>query len=48
VAGHSLISTALIASTFGFYQDRYRWWMEVRRSLAIRAEAERRGLKPKG
>jgi hypothetical protein len=47
VAGHALISTALIAATFVFYQDRYRWWMEVRRGLAARAEADKRGLRPK-
>jgi hypothetical protein len=44
VAGHALISTALITATFVFYQDRYRWWMEVRRGLAARAEGEKRGL----
>jgi hypothetical protein len=47
VAGHALISTALVTATFVFFQDRYRWWMEVRRGLAARAEAEKRGLRPK-
>jgi hypothetical protein len=47
VAGHALISTALVAATFVFYQDRYRWWMEVRRGLAARAQAGGRGLRPK-
>jgi hypothetical protein len=47
VAGHALISTALVTATFVFYQDRYRWWMEVRRTLAARAEAEKHGLRPK-
>jgi hypothetical protein len=44
LAGHALISTALVTATFVFYQDRYRWWVEMRRTLTARAEAERRGL----
>jgi hypothetical protein len=47
LAGHALISTALFAATFAFYQDRYRWWTEMRQSLRARAEAERRGMRPK-
>ncbi|MCC6188014.1 MAG: hypothetical protein IT318_03190 [Anaerolineales bacterium] len=43
VAGHALISTALISATFVFYQDRYRWWIEMRQTLRARAEAEQRG-----
>jgi hypothetical protein len=42
VGGHALISTALVAATFVFYQDRYRWWMEMRQTLRARAEAEHR------
>jgi hypothetical protein len=47
LGGHALISTALVAATFVFYQDRYRWWMEMRQTLLARAEAERRGLNRK-
>jgi hypothetical protein len=45
IGGHALVTTALVASTFVFYQDRYRWWIEMRRALRARAEAEaaRRG-----
>ncbi len=28
--GHAVVSTALFAATFAFYQDRYRWWLETR------------------
>jgi hypothetical protein len=44
VGGHALISTALAAATFVFYQDRYRWWLEMRENLQARAEAEKRGV----
>ncbi|MCC7359706.1 MAG: hypothetical protein IT317_09525 [Anaerolineales bacterium] len=47
LAGHALISTALITATFVFYQDRLRWWIEMRQSLQARADAERRGLNRK-
>jgi hypothetical protein len=47
VGGHALISTALVTATFVFYQDRVRWWTEMRQSLQARAEAEKRGLKRK-
>jgi hypothetical protein len=30
IAGHAFISTGLIAATFVFYKDRYRWWTEMR------------------
>lgn len=33
LAGHALISTALIAATFIFYQDRYRWMVEMQQVL---------------
>ena len=39
VGGHALISTALVASTFVFYQDRYRWWVEMRQAVLARAAA---------
>jgi hypothetical protein len=29
IAGHALISSALIATTFVFFQDRYRYWRQV-------------------
>jgi hypothetical protein len=32
LAGHALISTALVAATFVFYQDRYRWMVEVQQA----------------
>lgn len=44
LGGHALINTALVAASFVFYQDRYRWWLEMRASLQARAEAEKRGL----
>lgn len=33
LAGHALVSTALIAATFVFYKDRYRWWVEMQQAL---------------
>lgn len=30
IGGHALVSTALLAATFVFYQDQHRWWTEVR------------------
>lgn len=36
LAGHALISTALVAATFVFYQDRYRWMVEVRQMWMTR------------
>ncbi len=42
--GHALVSTALVAATFVFYQDRYRWWLEMRQTLQARAEAEKRRM----
>ena len=47
LGGHALISTALVAATFVFYQDRYRWWVEMRQTLLARAEADSRGLNRK-
>ena len=29
IGGHALISSALVATTFVFYQDRYRYWQQV-------------------
>ncbi len=39
VAGNALVSTALVAAAFVFYQDRYRWWGEMR--AAIEASVSR-------
>ena len=47
LGGHALISTALVAATFVFYQDRYRWWVEMRQTLLARAETDSRGLNRK-
>jgi len=47
LGGHALISSALVTATFVFYQDRYRWWVEMRQTLMASAEAERRGLNRK-
>ncbi len=30
IAGHAVISSGLVAATFVFYQDRYRYWRELR------------------
>jgi hypothetical protein len=42
LGGHALISTALVAATFVFYQDRYRWWLEMRENLQARSDADKR------
>jgi hypothetical protein len=34
LAGHALVATALVAACFVFYQDRLRWWQEMRSALA--------------
>ena len=39
LAGHALIATALVAATFAFYKDRYRWWQETR-AAAVKARTE--------
>jgi len=33
IGGHAFISTGLVAATFVFYKDRYRWWTEMREWL---------------
>jgi hypothetical protein len=40
IAGHALISSGLAASTFIFYQDRYRYWKEMRTYLSSTMTAE--------
>jgi len=39
LGGHALVSTALVAATFVFYQDRYRRWTEMREARQARAQA---------
>jgi hypothetical protein len=39
VGGHALVSTALVSATFVFYQDRYRWWAELRQTRRARSPA---------
>ncbi len=33
LGGNALVTTALVAAAFVFYQDRYRWWGEMRAAL---------------
>ncbi|MBM4424213.1 MAG: hypothetical protein FJ030_12630 [Chloroflexi bacterium] len=33
IGGHAFVSTGLVAATFVFYKDRYRWWTEMRQWL---------------
>jgi hypothetical protein len=40
IGGHAVISSGLIASTFVFYQDRYRYWQQVRAYFAQRTEED--------
>ncbi|MBN1315910.1 MAG: hypothetical protein JXA42_10595 [Anaerolineales bacterium] len=40
IAGHALISSGLAAATFIFYQDRYRYWKEMRSYLSNAMTAE--------
>jgi hypothetical protein len=37
LAGHALVSTALVAALFVFYKDRYRFWMETQQALQEQA-----------
>jgi hypothetical protein len=39
IAGHSVITSGLVAATFVFYQDRFRYWQELREYLSQAAEA---------
>jgi len=41
MGGHALVSTALVAATFKFYQDRYRWWQEMSRWVAAQSQPPR-------
>lgn len=44
ILGHAFVATGLITATFVFYQDRYRWWNELReyRRQILALEHERR------
>jgi hypothetical protein len=46
IAGNSFISTGLIAASFVFFKDRYRYWQEVRAELI--EELQRRGREQRG
>lgn len=43
VLGHTVVATALVAGTFVFYKDRYRWWLEMRQRVPARTQAGRDG-----
>ncbi len=38
LSGHALVSTALVAATFKFYQDRYRWQQEMSQWTAAQSQ----------
>ncbi len=40
IVGHAVISSGLLAATFVFYQDRYRYWQEVRAYFAREAHGD--------
>jgi hypothetical protein len=44
IGGNSFITTGLIAATFVYFKDRYRYWHEIREELL--AELERRRAQP--
>jgi len=39
IAGHAFVSTGLVAATFAYYKDRYRWWTEMREWLMTQRRA---------
>ncbi|MBI3240949.1 MAG: hypothetical protein HYZ49_01480 [Chloroflexi bacterium] len=41
IGGHAFVSTGLVAATFVFYKDRYRWWTEMRQWLVVNAKLKR-------
>jgi hypothetical protein len=43
LVGHAVVATALVAATFVFYKDRYRWWMEIRQMALAQVQAGRDG-----
>jgi hypothetical protein len=38
LAGHALVSSALVAATFVFYKDRYRWLLEVQQAMKAQSK----------
>ncbi len=40
IVGHAVINSGLVAATFVFYQDRYRYWKELRAYFARLSESE--------
>ena len=45
LGGNALVATALVSAFFAYYQDRYRWWNEMRQALrASQAAAEPKPL----
>ncbi len=41
IVGHAFVSTALIAASFVFFKDRYRYWHEMRTQLLMELERRR-------
>jgi len=41
VAGHAFVTTGLIAATFVFFKDRYRYWQEMRAEILAELERQR-------
>ncbi len=43
IAGHAVISSGVVAATFVFYKDRFRYWQELRSFLAQTAQESLEG-----
>ncbi len=43
IVGNAFISTGLLAATFVFFRDRYRYWREMRAQLLVELERRRAG-----
>jgi hypothetical protein len=41
IGGHAIVSTATVAATFVYYQDRYRWWQETQKATATQKSIRR-------
>jgi hypothetical protein len=41
IGGNALVSTALVAALFVYYQDRYRWWDEMRRVVQANLDRQK-------
>jgi hypothetical protein len=41
IVGHAFVSTSLVAATFVFYKDRYRWWTEMRQWVRLQTKKTR-------